>query len=58
MTKNCSSACVSETISEKNPTHNSWHRHVLCVICSGDALAMLLQFIHAAIISQSLVVYN
>lgn len=42
---------------EKNP-HNSWHWHVLCVVYSGDALAVLLQFIHAAIISQSSVLYN
>lgn len=50
MTKNCSNAHVSETIGGKKPC-NSWHGHILCVVYSGDALAVLLQFIHAAIIS-------
>lgn len=33
-------------------------RHVLCVVYSGGALAVLLQFIHAAVTSQPLVLYN
>jgi len=37
---------------------SSWHRRVWRVVCPGDALAVLLQFIHAAIISQTLVLYN
>lgn len=57
MTKNCSNAYVSETIGGKKP-RNSWHGHILCVVYSGDALAVLLQFIHAAIISQSSMLYN
>lgn len=57
MTKNCSNDHVSETVGGQK-LHNSWYRRILCVICFGDALAVLLQFIHAAIISQSSVLYN
>lgn len=50
-------AMFLKLLAEKNPC-SSWHRHMVCVICSGDALAVLLQFIHTAIISQSSVLYN
>lgn len=49
MTKNCNNTHVSETIDGKKPTSPS--TGTFCVFYSGDALAVPLQFLHAAIIS-------
>lgn len=57
MAKNCDDAYVPETVGGKEP-QNSWHRHIVCVLWSGGALGVLLQFIHAAVTSQTSVFYN
>lgn len=57
MFKNCGDAHVPETIGGKEP-QNSWNRHTVCVLCSGGAPGILLQFIHAAVTSQTSVLYN
>lgn len=57
MAKNCGDAHVPETFGGKEP-QNSWNRLVVCVLCSGGALVVLLQFIHAAVTSQTSVLYN
>lgn len=57
MAKNCGDAHVPETFGGKEP-QNSWNRHLVCVLCSDGALRVLLQFIHAAVTSQTSVLYN
>lgn len=57
MVKNCGDVHVPETIGGKEP-QNSRNRHIVCVLCSGGALGMLLQFIHTAVTSQTSVLYN
>lgn len=55
MAKNCGDAHVNYWWKEPR---NSWNRHVVCVLCSGGALGVLLQFIHTAVASQTSVLYN
>lgn len=57
MAKNCGDDHVPESVGGKEP-QNSWNSRVVCVLCSGGALGVLLQFIHAAATSQTLELYN
>lgn len=57
MAKSCGDARVPESIGGEEP-RNSWNRHIVCVLCFGGALGVLLQFIHAAVTSQTSVLYN